>query len=325
MNILFFVSTTDSVTVLDALYTFVSKKHPQDFSIVCVVTQTPAKIGRKQILTPTPVEIWAKQHEITISTFENRTDKPWLYEQEQSVIDTLTTCKPDLLLSASYGQKIPHDLIAAAQFGGINVHPSLLPAWRGAYPVPWSILMGESQTGVTLITLSDKFDEGKIIAQKKIPLSRHAMAEDIKKQLFTLGAELLVSTLTAYINGTEKGKSQRGENATVARKIKREDGFIPWNHLLAGLEGEDIQREFRQGLLKSIIAPIPMAIDRMYRALSPWPGVWTIVENEASPLHNKRVKILLENYTDNGIQIESIQIEGRNPVSWKQFTEVYLQ
>jgi len=325
MNIIFFGSTADSVTVLDTLFASITKKQPQKDTIVCTVTQPPAKIGRKQILTPTPVELWSKEQGISVCSFENRTDKPWLYEQEQTVIDTLTTFKPDLLISASYGQKIPHDLIASSTFGGINVHPSLLPAWRGAYPIPWSILMGEAQTGVTLITLSDKFDTGKILAQKKVSLQETAMAEEVKKQLFTLGAELLINTLSAYTTGTEKGTLQRIENATVARKIKREDGFISWGHLMAGIQGKDIERDKRLGLLASITAPIPTAIDRMYRALSPWPGIWSIVENDASPINQKRVKILSEKYTNNRIQVESIQIEGKNPTSWKQFSEKYLQ
>jgi methionyl-tRNA formyltransferase len=323
MNIIFFGSTSDSVIVLEALQTFVTKN--QEHAIVCTVTQPHAKIGRKQILTPTAVEVWSKSHGISVCTFENRTDKPWLYEQEQTVVDTLTTFKPDLLISASYGQKIPHDLIVSAPLGGVNIHPSLLPRWRGAYPVPWSILTGESQTGVTLITLSDTFDEGQILAQKKLSLKEDAMADEVKKQLFSLGAELLVDTLPDIISGKEKGTVQKSQLATIARKIKREDGFIPWGHLMAGIQGSDILRENRLGLLKSIQAPIPVAIDRMFRALTPWPGIWSIVENNASPINQKRIKIIAEKIANTRIQIESIQIEGKNPTSWKQFTETYLQ
>ena len=165
INILFFGSTSDSVIVLERLFTLHSSLCT--IQIQAIVTQPPRPVGRDHIVTPTPVEIWGKAQNITTLSFESNPLKPWLYKDEQQVIDTLQSVQADLLISASYGQKIPTETLTSAQFGGLNVHPSILPRWRGGDPVPWAILTGDHQIGVTVVTLSEKFDEGLIVAQKK--------------------------------------------------------------------------------------------------------------------------------------------------------------
>ena len=156
MNILFFGSTTDSVIILDKLFT----THYSLFTprITAIVTQPPRPVGRKQLMTPTPVETWAKTRAITVLSFPSNTAKPWLYLDEAQVVDALEPLKADLIVSASYGQKIPAKTLKDAKFGGLNVHPSLLPRWRGGDPVPWAIMTGDHQTGVTIVSLSEKFE-----------------------------------------------------------------------------------------------------------------------------------------------------------------------
>jgi len=326
MNIIFFGSTSDSVLVLDALIRLPSSAF--SFQLSAIVTQPPAPIGRKQILTPTPVELWAKEHTIPVCTFETQQDKPWLYENEDDVINTLETFKPDLLISACYGQKIPNTLIAQCTYGGINIHPSLLPRWRGAYPVPWSILAGDAQTGVTLITLAEKFDQGLILSQKKIPLTETDMAEDIRKKLFTIGADLLIETLPDYMSGKLKGTPQKPEDATVARRITRQDGFVPWELLQSAMNGIDIPRENRINspssvvcLLSSILSPLSLAVFQLFRAFSPWPGVWSEITIKRE---KKRLKILKAHVEGEKLILDTVQLEGKKPISWEEFEKAYL-
>ncbi len=292
MNILFFGSTTDSLIILEKL------SLPD---VRAIVTQPARPVGRDKIITPTPVEIWGKARNIPVLSFESNPLKPWLYKDEQQVIDTLQSIRPDLLISASYGQKIPWETIQKAPHGGINVHPSLLPRWRGGDPVPWAILTGDHQIGVSIVTLSEKFDEGKIIAQKKIPISANDTSDPLRTKLFVLGAELLVRLLPDHIRGAIKGTSQQSKDEPQAKRLSRDLGREPWELLEHAInDGKDVDR-----------------IERKFRALLPWPGVWTTWKE-------KRLKILKLHVDNDKLVIDEVQLEGKNPVSWEQFKKSYL-
>ncbi|MBI4066177.1 methionyl-tRNA formyltransferase, partial [Candidatus Gottesmanbacteria bacterium] len=197
-RIIFFGSTGDSVSVLEKLIT------PR---VRAVVTQPARPVGRKQMLTPTPVETWAKARGIAVLSFPSDPEKPWLYADERQVIDALQPLKANLLVSACYGQKIPWETIRQARFGGLNVHPSLLPRWRGADPVPWAILAGDHQTGVTVATLSEKFDEGAVVAQKKFPIIDSDTSDALRTTLFTIGADLLMEVIPEFLSTKHGMKS----------------------------------------------------------------------------------------------------------------------
>jgi len=313
MNIIFFGSTTDSVLVLNALYTLNSKLCALE--IAAVVTQPPRPVGRKQVITPTPVEIWAKTHNIPLISFPHNPSQPQLFADDQVVIDTLQPFKADLLVSASFGQKIPWQIIQATKFGGLNVHPSILPRWRGADPVPWAIMAGDAQTGVTIVTLSKTFDAGEIIAQKKIPITSADFADPLRAKLFSLGAELLVEILASK-GHPFKGSPQDPHKAKYARRLTRDDGFEPW---------EAIQKAFQD-------SGEAQRIDRKFRALAPWPGLWTIIEfrEKSLELSSRRLKILSchlnsKPQTLNSILIlDTVQLEGKTPISFQQFAAAYL-
>jgi len=282
MKIIFFGSTSDSVIVLGKLS-----------EVVAVVTQPPRPIGRDKVITPTPVDAWAKAHQLPILSFATNPDKPWEYADEQAVVDTLQPFKADLFVSASYGQKIPSALINAAKYGGLNVHPSVLPRWRGTDPVPWTLLSGDHQTGVTIVTLSTtKFDVGRIIAQKKIPVTPHDTTVPLREKLFELGAELLCESLPDYVSGKNKGAAQKTENEPYAKRLTRDDGFEKWENIIDPAQSEKINRKFR--------------------SFYPWPGLWTLVDG-------KRLKIL--KFTHEPV---TVQLEGKTPVSWEQFKSAYL-
>jgi len=303
INILFFGSTTDSVIVLEKLVNLpaCAGRSNVNWSIVAIVTQPPRPIGRNHIVTPTPVEVWSKKRNITVLSFESNPDKPWLYKDEQQVIDTLQSIQPDILISASYGQKIPWETILKAPYGGLNIHPSILPRWRGGDPVPWAILTGDHQIGVTVVTLAKKFDEGLIMAQKKIPISSNDTSDPLRTKLFVLGSELLVHLLPNHIRGAIKGIVQQSKNEPQAKRLSRDLGREPWEILEQVInEGKDTDR-----------------IERKFRALLPWPGVWTSWED-------KRLKILQLHLNNEKLVIDTVQLEGKKPVSWEQFKKSYL-
>ena len=256
MNVVFFGSTSDSVLVLQKLE-----------GVVAVVTQPPRP-------NPTPVESWAHEKNISVTT-----------------LDAVTPFKPDLLICASYGEKIPIEIIESTTFGGLNVHPSLLPRWRGADPVPWAILTGDHQTGVTVVTLSREFDQGNIIAQKKVAITDGDFADPLRTKLFEMGAQLLIEALPDYISGKNKGVPQKIENEPYAKRFTRDDGFEPWEKIIDPKENNRINRKLR--------------------ALHPWPGLWTMFKD-------KRLKIL----AFDSIPV-IVQLEGKKPVSYEQFTKAY--
>lgn len=326
MNVIFFGSTSDSVLVLEKLC------HVSRVTCQAVVTQPAKPIGRKQLLTPTPVETWAKAHNMAVLSFPPSPSNPSLFADDQVVIDTLQPLKADLLISASFGQHIPFQIIKAARFGGLNVHPSLLPRWRGADPVPWAILSGDAQTGVSIVTLSEDFDSGKIIAQKKIPITDKDFSDPLRTRLFELGAELLVEALSSYLSSrsaswrsddphkTEiaSSKTPRNDNTKYARRFTRDDGFEPWENILKALENAEEAKR----------------IDRKFRSLTPWPGLWTTIATPARPatlVHSKtetkRLKILSLHLqpTTNNLQLDTVQLEGKKPVAFHQFQKAYLR
>lgn len=301
MNVVFFGSTDESLIVLQKIYELRFTNY--ELNISAVVTQPPRPVGRHQELMPTPVEVWAKKHNISVLSFPTDKKTPWLYENEHDVIDTISTFTPDLLVSASYGQKIPTQTINNAKYGGLNVHPSLLPRWRGADPAPWAILSGDHQTGVTIVTIAEKFDEGKIIAQKKIPILPTDTAKDLYPKLFTLGAELLTDNLADYVDGKNKGTPQGKSPTPYARRLTKQDGFVSWDDIKQAIEGKGA-----------------IEIDRKFRALDPWPGVWTMVTIDNQ---QKRLKILKTHLYENKIVIDDVQLEGKTPVPFQQFIKAY--
>ena len=333
LDILFFGSSSDSVIILDAL----SQKIFSEYSvnIHSVVTQPPRPIGRKHVITSTPVEVWAKEHSIPVFHFQSKKENPTQFENKQEVIHTMQRNHFDLIISASYGQLIPWDIIESAVFGGINIHPSLLPRWRGADPIPWSILASDNETGVSIVNLSKQFDEGKLLAQQSIPLSSTHQREPLRKTLFTLGAKLLSETLISYVNGTLTTKAQDPTFATYARRLQKEDGFLPWDICTNILNNQPLTKE--QLIKLSTIAHISKQLDitallktytqssvffdHFFRALSPWPGVWTnVIFNGKSTRMNIRSIIT----TDSQTNIETVQLEGKLPTLFSEITK-YIQ
>ncbi|MBI5614464.1 methionyl-tRNA formyltransferase [Candidatus Gottesmanbacteria bacterium] len=346
---IFFGSTSDSVIVLNKLC------QVSGVTLQAIVTQPAKPVGRDQVMTHTPVEIWAKDHNIPVLTFPSNQEKSWLYENESEVIESLSTFQADLIISACYGERIPIQVIQATKFGGINVHPSLLPRWRGGDPVPWAILAGDHQTGATIVTLQGSFDTGEIIDQVKIPITDHDFPDTLRSSLFTKGATLLADVLPMYIADQKNNKTSRYhvlkqdnmKQHPVARRLTRSDGYIPFELIQRALQKVDAptiqSNEAGSRHTKPDPAPLdnitiikvaleqseekqihlPMLIQRAFRAFSPWPGIWTTIEIKGD---QKRLKILDVSIDPSAqtLKIKTVQLEGKSPVSWEQFTTAYL-
>ncbi len=193
----------------------------EGYQIVGVVTQPDRPKGRKQILTPSPVKEIALKHNIPILQPE-RIRKPEAYAE-------VLAWKPDLIVTAAFGQILPKALLDQPRFGCINIHASLLPKYRGGAPIHYAVINGESETGVTLMYMVEELDAGDIISQAKIPIGKEDTAGTIFEKLAPLGAHLLVETLPDLIAGNIKPIPQDQSMVTFSPTIKREDEQIYFN------------------------------------------------------------------------------------------------
>lgn len=220
--------------------------------------------------------------------------------------------KPDVGVLASYGRILPLEELKKIPYGILNLHPSLLPKYRGSSPVQTAILNGEKITGVTIIKMDEQIDHGPIVAQSKENILPVDTAERLYKRLFVAGAETLKTILPAYLEGKIELQPQDHSQATYTKKLTRDDGKIDWKKPAEYLE-------------------------RFVRAMSPWPGAWVQLLPEwtcgehsrtsrrVSEEQAKRLKILKAHLENNKLILDQVQLEGKNPVTFKQFCEGYPQ
>jgi methionyl-tRNA formyltransferase len=170
----------------------------------------------------------------------------------------LRALKPDLLVVAAYGQILSKDVLAAARLGGINVHASLLPKYRGAAPVAWAIYHGETVTGVTIIRMSVHLDAGEMLAQETVAIGPEETAGELEARLAPVGARLALDVIGQIASGTGHGIPQDKALATRAPKLKKEDGLIDWC------------RTSRE-------------VCNQVRAMQPWPTPYTFFHHPGQP------------------------------------------
>jgi len=284
MKIVFFGTPYYVLPVLTALHkNFVAG--PGKSPITAVVTQPPRPVGRKQILSYSPIDKWAHEHKITTyySAEELMKDPP---EAEMGVL-------------ASYGEIIDKEVIQMFPQGLLVIHPSLLPKYRGASPVSTAIAEGDTVTGVTIFKMDEKVDHGPIISQSKEEILESDTSETLRDRLFEKSAEILVELMEPYLKGKITPKKQDDGEATFTKILKRDDGYLD-------LTKEDSNAE------------------RFVRAMLPWPGAWTNVRLMINGKEKiKRLKILKVHVEDGKLVLDQVQLEGKEPGSWKQFSEGY--
>ena len=202
---------------IDCLNAIESSEH----NLVMVITAPPNPAGRGRKPNPTPVANWAVSHAVPLLETDNVNDP--------KIIERIAYCNPDLILVIAFGQKVKKELVNLPQKGSINVHASLLPKYRGAAPINCAIVEGETKTGVSIITLADKMDAGKILAQSKTQIAPHETAGSLHDKLGKLAAPLLLETLVKIEAGTAVYIEQDDSKVTFACKLSKSDGNIDFS------------------------------------------------------------------------------------------------
>lgn len=280
MKIVFFGTPRFAQIVLERLI-------DSPFKPQLVITQPDKKAGRGQKLQPSPVKQTALTHHIEIL-------QPSVMSNVKGQMSNV-----DLVVLVAYGKIIPQEILAIPKYGFINVHPSILPKYRGPSPIQTAILDGAQKTGVTIMLLDEKVDHGPILAQKEIAIEKDDTHASLIEKLGNLGADLLVEVLPQYILHLRGEKTlhlegvlrQDHSKATFTKHISKEDGYI------------DLANP-----------PDPQTLDRMIRAFHPWPGVWTKLRTQNSGL--RTIKFLPGNL---------ILPEGKKPMTVKEFLNGYSQ
>lgn len=207
-----FMGTPDfAVPILETLM--------EDTEVVLVVSQPDSYVGRKKVLTASPVKEKALANNIPVFTPTKIRDD---YEE-------LKKYNADLIVTCAYGQILPASVLEIPRLGCINVHASLLPKYRGGAPIHHAIINGETETGITIMYMDKGMDTGDIIAIEKIPITANDTVESMHDKLSILGASLLKKTLPSIIEGTNKRIKQNDKEATNAPTIKREDEHLDFN------------------------------------------------------------------------------------------------
>lgn len=248
-RIVFMGTPAFSVPILEALVA-------NQYQVIAVVTQPDRRVGRKKIIQAPPVKASAVKLGIPIYQPEKIKDSREMAE--------IIALKPDLIITAAFGQFLPEALLQSASLGAINVHASLLPKYRGGAPVHYAIMNGDTKTGVTIIEMVKKMDAGTMWAQREIPIEMADNVGTMFDKLSILGKTLLLDTLPSYIAGTLKGEAQDESLVSITPNITPEQEVIDW------------QKD-------------AMTIYNQIRGLYPWPIAHTTWQNERLKIQKAEV------------------------------------
>ncbi|MGC8744293.1 MAG: methionyl-tRNA formyltransferase [Verrucomicrobiia bacterium] len=234
--------------------------------LVAVVTQPDRAAGRSLKIQPSAVKQAALNYNIPILQPAKAKD--------ESFLNQLAEIQPNLIVVAAYGQILPRAILDLPPFGCLNVHASLLPKYRGAAPIQWAIINGETETGVTIMKIDEGMDTGDILTQRSTPIDQEETAETLHNRLAQIGSELLIETIPPYIDGKIKPTPQDNSKATYAPKITKEHGHIDWS------------------------LPASAIFNRI-RAFIPWPGAYTFLEEGDKKQMLKIWEAAIENKSGN--------------------------
>ncbi|WP_404358704.1 methionyl-tRNA formyltransferase [Cytobacillus firmus] len=274
------------------------------YEVIGVVTQPDRPVGRKKVLTPPPVKVEAEKQGIPVYQPEKI--------RQPDELEKVLALKPDLVVTAAFGQILPKELLDAPKYGCINVHASLLPELRGGAPIHYSILQGKEKTGITIMYMAEKLDAGDILTQVEVPITETDTVGTLHDKLSEAGSKLLSETLPKLLNGELNPIKQNEEEATFAYNIKREQEQIDWSKT-----GEEIYNHIR--------------------GLNPWPVSYTTFDGKVVKIWNsKKVKhakseepgtiirleedgIIVASGNDTAVKITELQPSGKKKMPAEQF------
>jgi len=288
LKFVFFGTSELSVKVLDILI-------KNGYTPGLIITPPDKPKGRKMILTPPPVKVFAQKHNLKI------------IQPEKLNLDIQCPSEDfDLFIVASYGKIIPKSILDIPKLGTLNVHPSLLPKFRGPSPIQSFILSGEEKTGVTIMLMDEQVDHGSILAQQnleaKLPSSLGSLAskwlnaKQLEEKLAELGGQMLVDVIPKWISGNIKPQEQDHDQATFTKKINKEDGLF------------DLGKDS------------PEIIYRKFLAFQPWPGIYYFTEK-----NGKKIRVIITNMemSESGqLKIKKVKPEGKNEMEYEKFMKL---
>lgn len=267
--------------------------------IAAVFTQPDKPVGRKQELTPPDVKVCALEHGLTVCQPATLRD--------ETARDLIRELAPEVIVVAAYGKLLPKAILDIPKYGCINVHGSLLPQYRGAAPIQWSVINGDAETGITIMQMGEGLDTGDILYQKSIPIGIEDTAESMFTKLSELGAEMIVEALEMLAAGSLTAVAQDKSRATYAPMLNKEISQIDWTQPA-------------------------MTVHNLVRGLYCWPIAHTF-------LHDKKLKIIKTFPSDlsgapgtvlslsplviacgeGSVMIRELQLEGKKRMEAKAF------
>lgn len=275
--------------------------HAAGHDIVCVYAQPPRPAGRGHKLQPSPVQKRAEELGIAVR-------HPLSLKKDAAARADFAALKADVAVVAAYGLILPKDVLDAPVHGCINIHASLLPRWRGAAPIQRAIMAGDDKSGVCIMQMEEGLDTGPVLLRGTVPITAQTTAQTLHDALAALGADLIVKALENLSGLTPEKQSDEG--VTYAHMLSKEDGRIDWSQSAADIE-------------------------RQMRALSGWPGVWTLHRGARLKILSAQVekpdgaqgkageiidRHLVVACGRGSLRLTSVQPENRKPMDGLSFT-----
>ncbi len=291
-KIVFMGTSNFAVPILKSIY-------QNGYPVSVVYTQPPKKSNRGQKFNKSPVNLFSENISLDVRTPQSLKDN----NEEESFLNKL---KPDIILVVSYGQIIPNNLLKIPANGFLNVHASLLPKWRGAAPIQRSIMNLDQETGISIMKINEKLDEGPVSNQYKLKISENTNSEELSEKLSLIASEKILDIFDNIFDGKVEFKEQDHSKATYAKKIEKNEGKIDWKENA-----------------KKIIGKI--------NGLYPYPGAfflfngerYKILKAKISNTSGKAGNIISENFEiccgEGSIKVLSIQREGKRVQQINEF------
>ena len=266
--------------------------------IVGVFTQPDKPVGRKRVMTPPPVKVCAEKNGITVYQPDS--------VRTEECLSLMKELNPDCVVVVAYGKIIPSDMLKLPKFGFVNVHGSLLPKYRGAAPIQWSIIDGETKTGVTTMQMDDGIDTGDMLEVSETEIGENETAGELFDRLAEMGGKLIVSTLSKLEKGELTPIPQDHEKSNYAKIISKEMALIDFN-----MSAENVFN--------------------LIRGFNPWPIAYTIIGNKRlkvfaaekiGSVNGKAGEVVSSDGTltvafgdGNGLKFTDVQLEGSKRMS----------
>ena len=297
MRIVFFGTANTALPVLETLY--------RHHDIAAVVTSPDAPLGRKQTLAESPVSVLAKEMDLPLL-------KPERVKANPGFLKQLEVLAADVFIVVAYGKILPVEIINLPRLKTLNVHFSLLPKYRGASPIQYALLNGDSLSGTSIFVLDEQMDTGPLLAQAEVKIDSDDNYITLSQKLAYLSAKLLLDTLPQYDSGKLVPKPQASQAATYTKIITKDDGRIDWQQAAS-------------------------QVYNRFRAFYPWPGIWTVwngkklkilncLPEDSSPAGNVGSVMpggLVVCGQNSTLKVSQLQLEGKSPVDIKTFLNGY--